>query len=202
MIKNQMLGSINKEQLDAIDIIERSAIRLEVLINDIMDTRKLDIDRMKFYMEEIQLDEFFDALNSNYKPILQQRGQEFVINMPVKDLTIKSDKTRLRQVFDNLLSNAIKFMPEKNGRIEVGLQKEDRNILFYVKDNGIGIPPEAQQSLFKKFYQVDTSERRKIGGTGLGLAISKGIVEKLNGTITLESDGKSGTTFYIKFPLV
>ena len=200
MLKNQMLGNISKEQSDTIDIIERNAKRLEDLITDIMDARKLDIDKMKFYMDEIQLDEFFDALNSNYKPILQQRGQEFVINAAVKDSTIKSDKTRLRQVFDNLISNAIKFMPEENGRIEIGLQEEDRNLIFYIKDNGIGIPPEAQQNLFKKFYQVDTSERRKIGGTGLGLAISKGIIEKLNGTITVESDGKTGTTFYIKLP--
>lgn len=201
MFKNEMLGSVNKEQFDAIDVIERNTKRLEILINDIMDARKLDINKMKFDIEEIQLDTFFDALNSSYKPILQQKRQEFVINVTEKGLTIKSDKTRLRQVFDNLMSNAMKFIPEKNGRIEVGLLREDQHVVFYVKDNGIGIPLEKQQNLFSKFYQIDTSERRNVGGTGLGLVISKGIMEKLGGTIWVESDGKTGTTFYLKLPL-
>jgi len=75
-------------------------------------------------------------------------------------------------------------------------------LILYVKDNGIGIPKDKQSDLFKKFYQVDTSLTRPIGGTGLGLAISKGIMEKLGGTIWVESDGKTGTTFYLKLPLV
>jgi signal transduction histidine kinase len=107
----------------------------------------------------------------------------------------------LRQVFDNLISNAIKFVPENNGKIEIGCKKENNKLVSYVKDNGIGISPEKQKDLFQKFYQIDTSERRLVGGTGLGLAISKGMIEELGGTISVESDGKSGTTFYMKLPI-
>ena len=107
----------------------------------------------------------------------------------------------MRQVFDNLISNSIKFIQENNGKIEIGGIKENSNLIFYVKDNGIGILPEKQKNLFQKFYQIDTSERRSIGGTGLGLTISKGIVEKLGGIIYVESDGKTGTTFFMKFLL-
>ncbi|MEX0764670.1 MAG: ATP-binding protein, partial [Nitrosopumilaceae archaeon] len=78
---------------------------------------------------------------------------------------------------------------------------EKDSLILYVKDNGIGIPKAKQNDLFKKFYQIDTSERRKAGGTGLGLAISKGIMENLGGTIWVESDGKTGTAFYLKLPL-
>lgn len=198
MLKNKMLGELNGEQLESIDTIEKNTKRLESLINDIMDVRKLDLDKMRFEIEDVSVDELFDSLDASYK-VLQEKGKEFTTNLSVRGLTIKADKNRLRQVFDNLISNAIKFTPEKSGKIEVGAQKEDGKIIFFVKDNGIGIPPEKQSELFKKFYQIDTSERRSAGGTGLGLAICKGIIDKLNGRIWVESDGRRGSTFYFEF---
>lgn len=198
MLKEKMIGNLNSEQSEAIDTIEKNAKRLESLISDIMDARKLDLDKMRFNIEDVTIDELFDGLNTSYK-VLQEKGKKFTTNLSTKGLRIKTDKTRLRQVFDNLISNAIKFTPEQNAEIEVGVQEIDGKIRFYVKDNGIGIPQDKQAELFKKFYQIDTSERRKAGGTGLGLAISKGIVEKLNGRIWVESDGKTGTIFYFEF---
>ena len=195
MLKNKMLGELNSEQLESIDTIDTNAKRLESLISDIMDVRKLDLDKMRFNMEDVSIDEFFEDLNTSYK-VLGQKGKEFIANLPKKGLVIKTDKTRLRQVFDNLISNAIKFTPNQNAKIEIGAIQEDDKIIFHVKDNGIGIPKDKQSELFKKFYQIDTSERRKVGGTGLGLAISKGIIEKLNGKMWVESDGASSTTFY------
>jgi signal transduction histidine kinase len=200
MFKTSMLGRIDQEQLEAIEVIEKNAKRLETLIADIMDVRKLDLDQLKFKIGNLSLDEFFSNLDSDYGKVLENKKCQFTTNLYVKNLVIKTDKSRLRQVFDNLISNAIKFVPENKGKIETGCMKENNNLVFYVKDNGIGIPPEKQKELFQKFYQIDTSERRSIGGTGLGLAISKGIVEKLGGTISVESDGKTGTTFYMKFP--
>ncbi|MEW6044727.1 MAG: sensor histidine kinase [Thermoproteota archaeon] len=198
MLKEKMIGNLNSEQSEAIDTIENNAKRLESLISDIMDARKLDLDKMRFNIENVSIDELFDSLNTSYK-VLQEKGKKFTTNLSIKGLTIKTDKSRLRQVFDNLISNAIKFTPEQNAEIEVGAQETNDKIRFYVKDNGIGIPKDKQPELFKKFYQIDTSERRKTGGTGLGLAISKGIVEKLNGKIWVESDGKTGTIFYFEF---
>jgi signal transduction histidine kinase len=200
MFKTSMLGKIDQEQLEAIKIIEKNAKRLETLITDIMDARKLDLDQMKFKIDDLSLDEFFSNLDSDYRKVLENKRCQFTTNPYAKNLVIKTDKSRLRQVFDNLITNAIKFIPENKGKIETGCMKENNNLVFYVKDNGIGILPEKQKELFQKFYQIDTSERRPIGGTGLGLAISKGLVEKLGGTISVKSDGKTGTTFYMKFP--
>jgi len=201
MLKVSMLGKINLEQLEAIEIIEKNAKRLESLIADIMDVRKLDLDKLRFKIDALSLDEFFSNLDSNYKKILENKKCQFTTHQYTKNIIIKTDKLRLRQVFDNLISNSIKFIPENNGKIEAGYTKENNNLVLYVKDNGIGISPEKQKELFQKFYQIDTTERRSAGGTGLGLAISKGIVERLGGTISVESDGKTGTTFYMKFPL-
>ena len=200
MFKTSMLGRINQEQLEAIEIIEKNTKRLETLITDIMDVRKLDLDQMKFKIDDLSLDEFFSNLDSDYRKVLENKRCQFTTNPYTKNLVIKTDKSRLRQVFDNLITNAIKFVPENKGKIEIGCMKENNNLVFYVKDNGIGILQEKQKELFQKFYQIDTSERRSVVGTGLGLAISKGLVEKLGGTISVKSDGKTGTTFYMKFP--
>lgn len=201
MLKKQMLGALTKDQMDAIDEISASAKRLESLISDIMDAKKIDMNKLRFNIGETSVDDLFVGLKSSYLDTLQQQGKEFIISLQAKDLIIQSDKSRLRQVFDNLISNAIKFTHPKNGKIEIGCKKEDSKVLFYVKDNGIGIPPAKQANLFKKFYQIDTSLRKPIGGTGLGLAISKGIVDGLGGKIWVQSDGVTGATFYFEFDI-
>lgn len=201
MFKTSMLGKMNEEEASAIEVIESNTKRLEELISNIMDVRKLDLGKMKFHFENLSLNEFFDNLESSYKKILKEKGIEFVTKLSIKDGVIYTDKTRLRQVFDNLISNSMKFVSDNNGLIEVGGYKEKSSLILYVKDNGIGIPKDKQSELFNKFYQIDTSERRKAGGTGLGLTISEGIMENLGGTIWVESDGKTGTTFYLKLPL-
>ncbi len=188
------------EQLESLEAIEKNAKRLEMLLGDIMDARKLDLDRMKFNIEETPLDSFFAEMNSAYKQTLASKEIKFTTEIP-HGIIIKADRVRLRQVFDNLINNALKFLPKNNGIIDIVASKKDKDLIMCVKDNGPGIPPEKQKELFQKFYQIDTSERRKISGTGLGLVISKGIVEKHNGSIWIESDGKNGTSVFIKLPL-
>ncbi len=201
MLKAAMMGNMNKEQADAVDVIEKNAKSLDHLINDVMDARKLDMKKLKFDIEAIDLEHFFDDIYASYNQVLNQRGQKLIMNVQDRHLIIKTDKMRLRQIFDNLISNALKFIPEQDGVIEVGLKKENGNVVLHVKDNGPGIAPDKQDKLFQKFYQVDTSARRKTTGTGLGLAISKGIVEQLGGKIFFESDMKVGTIFFVKLPL-
>lgn len=199
MFKTSLLGKLTDEQTNILDVIATNATRLERLINDIMDVRKLDLNKMRFNMGDVSVDEFLDDLNTSYKQVLSQSGKQFAIDVQTKGLHMRTDKNRLRQCFDNLISNAIKFTPANDGKITVGCKLESGHIIFSVEDNGTGISPDAQKYLFKKFYQIDTSERRNVGGSGLGLAICKGIVENLGGTISLKSDGTSGSTFYIKF---
>jgi signal transduction histidine kinase len=108
------------------------------------------------------------------------------VNTTKDNSKMKTDKNRIYQVLRNLIANSVDFVPEK-GRIEIGAQSNGDEISMYVKDNGVGIPKEKQENLFKKFYQIDTSMKRKHGGTGLGLSISKGIVEGLGGKICLKA---------------
>jgi len=96
--------------------------------------------------------------------------------------------------------NSADFTPAKQGKIEIGARSEDSKIVFYVKDNGAGIPKETQPIMFKKFYQADTSLTRKHAGTGLGLVVCKGIIEGLGGKIWFESQPGTGTSFFFTVP--
>ena len=199
--KKDMIGNLNEEQLDSVQVIERNANRLEKLINDIMDARKLDIDKMKFDIDNVVLDEFLANLKSNYQEILNKKDIEFVLDNQTQGIILNTDADRVRQVFGNLISNSIKFVPSEKGKIIVGATIKDDFVQFHVKDNGIGISKDKQSNLFQKFYQIDTTHTRKIQGTGLGLVICKGIIEKIGGKIWVESDGKNGSTFFFTLPI-
>ncbi|MEX0862660.1 ATP-binding protein [Nitrosopumilus sp.] len=200
LLKKGMAGDLNAEQMESIESVEKNTKHLESLISDIMDIRKLEMDKMKFNLESVSLDEFFGNLDHAYKNTLVDKKISFKTRYP-SGITICTDKTRLRQVFDNVIGNSIKFVPQNTGIIEIIAETKENELAISIKDNGIGIPPEKQKGLFQKFYQIDTSERRKSGGTGLGLAISKEIIVKLGGSIRLESDGKTGTTIHISLPI-
>jgi signal transduction histidine kinase len=199
--KKNLIGNLNEDQLQAVDAITRNIKRLEKLIVDILDARKLDLDKMRFAVERFSLSEFLAKIESNYKSVLAEKEIQFTVNFAVAETTISTDENRLRQVFDNLIDNAVKFAPKKNGKISVSAKIENNLVLFSISDNGVGIPIEKQSELFHKFYQIDTSLKRNSQGSGLGLAICRGIIEAMGGTIWVESDGKSGTTFYFNLPL-
>jgi len=117
------------------------------------------------------------------------------------DVNFQTDETKIIQVLSNLIQNSVDFTPIVDAKIEVDAKKEGDDIIFCVKDNGIGISEENQINLFKKFYQIDTSIIRKHGGTGLGLTICKGFVEGLDGKIWVRSNIGKGSTFYFTIPI-
>ena len=192
-------GTLNDDQLDFIGKIESNATLLERLISDLLDVQKLDMKKMTFVITEFSLDEFMNELEENSKHLMKNKEINFTVKCP-KNLILKSDRHRLRQVLDNLIRNSVDFVPEKDGKILVEAKIKENNVIFSVCDNGPGIPKEKQSNIFKKFYQIDTSHTRKHGGTGLGLVICKGIAEGLEGKIWLESEFGKGTSFFICLP--
>ncbi|MDH3617192.1 MAG: ATP-binding protein [Nitrosopumilus sp.] len=200
MLKDrETFGPLNDDQVDFISKIESNATLLERLISDLLDVQKLDMKKMSFLITEFNLDEFMDELSENNKHLMKNKNIDFTVKNP-KNLILNTDKQRLRQVLDNLIRNSVDFVPSKNGKILVEAKIKEKNIIFSVHDNGPGIPKEKQSSIFKKFYQIDTSATRKHGGTGLGLVICKGIAEGLKGKIWLESEFGKGTSFFICLP--
>jgi len=191
------------EQVDIIPFeefvkeINKHAVMLEKLIEDMLDAQKLDMDKMTLNMEEFSVNEFIADLQTDLKPLMEDKHIEFAVSSD--DVSIKGDTMRLGQVISNLVKNAVDFVSQK-GKIEINVKNMDDTLLFTVKDNGRGIPKDKQKEIFQKFYQADTSISRKHGGTGLGLSISKEIIEQLGGRIWFESEPEKGTSFYFKLP--
>jgi signal transduction histidine kinase len=194
-----MGGELSEKQTKAVDSIMKNASRLQLMIGDIMDVQKLDMNRIKLNNKEISLTEFVNSVHANLKSAMEHKNIEFT-NTTKDDITITIDPNRLEQVLNNFILNAVDFVPEENGKIEIGAQDKGDSVYFYVKDNGTGIPKEKQKGLFTRFYQVSTTQKRKHGGTGLGLSISKGLVEAFGGKMWLDSDEGEGANFQFEIP--
>lgn len=195
MLKENSLGELTSEQLECIETIDSNAFHLEKLIGDILDAQKLDMGHIVFNKTEIHLSTFIHELTKNIQPLVDKKNIQLKISS-ISDCVLFTDEQRLRQIFYNLVRNAIDFVPENSGTIELGFKSSKNDLIFYVRDNGMGIPKDKQSNIFKKFYQVDTAQTRKHGGSGLGLVICKGMVEGLGGKIWFDSDREKGTTFY------
>lgn len=117
-----------------------------------------------------------------------------------EDVVVCADQDRLQQVLINLVDNAIKYSaPEQP--VDIILEKTDQAAIIHVSDRGIGISLNHQQRIFERFYRVDESRNRSIDGTGLGLAIAKGLIEAMDGRITLRSKLEEGSIFTITLPI-
>jgi len=195
-----LIGNLNSEQLSAVQEIEDNSNRLEQLISDVLDAQKIDMNKMKFNKKQFQVDGFMTAIMNNYLPLMKATNIDFT-NHTNTNFVLTSDPSRLEQILSNLIKNAIDFVPQERGKIEIGAHQQNSEIIFYVKDNGIGITKTNQKHLFKKFYQIDTSITRKHGGTGLGLSICHGIVSGLGGMIWADSELGKGTIFYFSIPI-
>ncbi|MCG9695542.1 response regulator [Shewanella sp. Isolate11] len=191
--------SLTQQQADYLDKAGFSAQSLLRIINDILDFSKIEAGKLELERVSFPLDKVLDhALDLNALKA-QEKGVELLLYAPVTaGLILEGDPLRLGQVLINMLSNAVKFT--QNGEIELGCEdvgERDHRITlkFWVRDTGIGISKEQQESLFDAFAQADGSTTRKYGGTGLGLSISKHLVSMMGGTMQVESELGVGSTF-------
>ncbi len=195
----KIMGKLTDKQLGAVDKIFSNSKRLQKLIGDVLDAQKLDMDKVVFDKREFEVDKLLDDIIEDFK-FISKDSKIKIINKNTEKFVLKSDVNRINQVISNLVYNAVDFVAKNTGKIEIDAKQEDQSIVFSVRDNGIGIKTEDKAKLFKKFYQIDTSDTRKHGGAGLGLAICKGMVEKLGGKIWLESKINQGSIFYFSIP--
>jgi len=193
-----LLGNLNEIQLDSVNKIQQNARRLETLIRDVLDAQKIEMNQLKFNKERFDVTDFMAETHSDYLPLLNKKEINFV-NSTAEKLVLTSDKHRIRQVIENLVQNAADFTP-KGGTIEISAKEESGKVVFSVSDNGEGISSEIQSTMFKKFFQADTSLTRKHADTRLGLVVCKGIVDGLRGEIWFESKPGIGTNFHFSIP--
>ncbi|KAF7551048.1 hypothetical protein G7046_g7830 [Stylonectria norvegica] len=195
-------SELDREQLEMADSIRVSAELLLTVINDILDFSKMEADKMKLYIiafnPEDMVREVVRAVSYSNREKTSKKNVKIIQDINLPPLLIYGDPIRLHQVLGNLIGNSLKFT--EDGSITIGARldsesKEHATLTFWVRDTGIGIPPQQLAKLFQPFSQADASTARKYGGSGLGLSICKSLIEvMMKGKIRLESEETVGTT--------
>lgn len=174
--------------------------RLAHLINDLLDMDKLIAGKMEFDSRIQPLLPIIEKTLDSCQPYAQQYQVHYRLQAPSETLLVKVDVQRLQQVITNLVSNAAKFSPP-HSEILIAVALGPQQVNIQVHDQGKGIGQEDQHKLFKKFSQIDSSSTRHKGGSGLGLAISKELIERMGGSIGVNSAVGAGSCFYFTLPL-
>jgi two-component system phosphate regulon sensor histidine kinase PhoR len=181
-------------------IIERNANRLDLLIQDLLTISALESEKIKLNLQPVKIRALAEKVLTDLNAKAENKNVELVNELP--ELTANGDVNRLDQVLANLVDNAIKY-GRAQGRVIVGGKKRDDGALeIFVRDDGPGIPPEAIDRVFERFYRVDKARSRDQGGTGLGLSIVKHIVQAHGGEVRVESEPGKGATFFLTLPEV
>jgi signal transduction histidine kinase len=181
--------------------IHLSGRHLLDIVNELLDFSKIQAGKFQIEKTRLPLIKLFKDCHA----ILLVLAKEKRVNLRfdyqdiAEDLYVEGDEIRLKQVINTIVSNAIKFA--EGGIVEIIANYCDGQLSIIFKDNGIGMDVSVLRNLFNPFYQADGSITRKFGGTGLGLAISKNIVDKMGGSITVESSAGKGSAFNLSIPL-
>jgi PAS domain S-box-containing protein len=185
----------------ALETIERNAIAMAQLIEDLLDMSRVISGKMRLEVSQVDLAQVVEAALDSVRPAAAARNIELSPVLETPSPRVMGDSTRLQQIVWNLLSNAVKFS-SKGGRVDVVVRRTGSRAEIVVRDRGKGISPEFLPSVFDPFRQEDASPARSRGGLGLGLAITRQLVELHGGRISAESQGEGcGSTFTVRIPL-
>ena len=171
--------------------------RLTGIVTDLLVLTRMD-NQEEMKRETVNMSELTLETVRLLIPAAEKQNQTLEEDVE-EDLFLYGDRIKLNQILYNLMDNAIKYTPEK-GTIHVSLKKEEEELVWRVRDNGIGIPEEDQEHIFERFYRVDKARSRETGGTGLGLSIVRQMVKMHGGTISVNSVMGEGTEFVVAFP--
>lgn len=185
--------------LDSLNNVAKQVRRMEGLIADLLDIRRLEMDMLPLDCHILDMSRLVVEARERAQAITDRHMIEAQIDTQ-QPLTVNVDKGRMEQVLDNILLNAIKYSPD-GGRIALVLSRSDSQVVLRISDQGIGIPEQGRDQLFERFYRGSNVPANEYGGLGIGLALSREIVERHGGSLTLEATSPQGSTFQLRLPL-
>ena len=192
MLAAGLFGELSEKGGHLLQVAESNANRMLALINDLLDLERAEFAGLKIECAATIVKSTFDqSIKSVSNLALKKQVQ---MEFDQTDLVVNADNNRIVQVLVNLLSNAIKFSP-KDGIVKITTKERDGKAMVYVSDQGRGVPEHMKEKIFEHFQQVEIADAVDKGGSGLGLAICKAIIELHGGTIKVENNPDSGSTF-------
>ncbi|KEJ03546.1 PAS domain-containing sensor histidine kinase [Clostridium botulinum] len=202
----QLLGfyeeDVDYEKQDKyLKLIKQNCYRLMKLINNLLDTTKLDSGYLKLNLVNYNIVNLIEEITLSVTSYAESKGINIIFDTNVEEKIIAVDTDKIERIILNLLSNSIKFT-NPGGNIFVNVKDSGENVYIHVKDTGVGIPSDKLESIFERFFQVDKTLKKNKEGTGIGLHLVKSFVEMHNGTVTIKSELGKGTEFIIKLPAV
>jgi len=200
LLKEKSLTDAEKDEF--ISIVDRCSQELLHTVSNILDISKIEAGQDKLNVENINIIEFTENIISLFRSIAAGRKLALTLRsqLPENITSIICDPDKLRRALNNLIDNAIKFT--ETGGVEIVLSGNKDNLLFEIRDTGIGIDPAFHKIIFDRFRQVEMSEARTYGGNGLGLSIAKSLAEIMGGTIVIDSFLGIGSAFTLSIPLI
>ena len=201
LLADGITGPVTEPQRHQLGRIKASATHLLGLIDEILTYSRVEGGSERPHFESLCVQTALEEAAAIVEPLVSDRGLalELSLEPSVKGAHVQTDAQKVRQILVKLLSNATKFTEQ--GTIALGARQEGKQLLFYVRDTGIGIAEEHQHRIFEPFWQVSSRATRKIAGTGLGLTVSRRLAQMIGGELTVESAPGRGSTFTLELPL-
>lgn len=196
VLMSKEIGKINKKQKEYLTDALKNVEAMSKIVKDILDVSRIEEGKYEIKPRPTDLVKITQKIINDFSSWAKASNCKIVFEKPKKLPLVRVDPSKIRYVIENLISNAITYKYPGLGEIEIGLKKKENKILFFCKDNGIGIPRKDFQRVFSKFYKSEEAVSLYPAGTGLGLYISKAIIELNQGKIWFKKNKDKGMTFY------
>lgn len=194
-------GDLSSEQEKQVTFIQKAAVGLSDLVNDLLDLAKVEAGKIEVHPSPFEVSELFGTLRGMLRPLLVQGSSvSLTFEEPIGVPPLYNDEGKVAQILRNLVSNALKFTEQ--GEVRVTAVQTGHTVTFAVFDTGIGITSTDQEHIFEDFVQIESHLQKQVKGTGLGLPLSRKLAELLGGSISVRSRPGQGSTFSAAIPII